>query len=158
MKIYHYYHSPIGLMELTAEDKKLCSVSFCDSQEHDEDENEVLKEAIGQLKEYFNGQRELFDLPLRLSCSDFRHDIYTQLMQVPFSQSISYKTLASLSNHPGASRAVGSAMAANDFVIIIPCHRVIKSDGGLGNYSGGNGVETKKWLLAHERANRYSAL
>ena len=150
MKTYLYYRSPVGLLELSAEGSELCGIRFCGHKEHDEGSGGVLDETARQLEAYFNGERTSFNLPLKLSCSDFRHEIYHQLMRVPFGRTVSYKTLATLAGRPKASRAVGSAMAANDFVIVIPCHRVVKSDGTLGNYSGGNGTETKRRLLEHE--------
>jgi len=82
--------------------------------------------------------------------TDFRKTIYNNLAKVKPGSKITYAELARLSGSPNASRAVGSAMAANQFVPIIPCHRVVRTDGGLGNYSGLGGIKTKQLLLSFE--------
>lgn len=82
--------------------------------------------------------------------TDFRKTIYNNLAKVRTGSKITYAELARLSGSPNASRAVGSAMAANQFVPIIPCHRVVRTDGGLGNYSGLGGIKTKQLLLSFE--------
>ena len=83
--------------------------------------------------------------------TDFRKTIYNYLVEIRPGSRITYGELAKISGSPKASRAVGSAMAANQFVPIIPCHRVVKSDGGLGNYSGLGGTKTKQLLLSFEK-------
>lgn len=88
--------------------------------------------------------------------TDFEKDVYTALSTVAYGQTLSYKELALLAGHPNAYRAVGSAMAKNKFIIVVPCHRVIKEDGNLGNYSGIHGVKTKIWLLDHEKSFKLS--
>ena len=82
--------------------------------------------------------------------TDFRKTVYNNLVEVSPGSKITYAELAKISGSPKASRAVGSAMAANQFVPIIPCHRVVRSDGGLGNYSGLGGIKTKQLLLSFE--------
>lgn len=107
-------------------------------------------EPLQQLAEYFAGGRQNFSLPLRLTGSDFQQRVWQALRQIPFGEAISYGELARSLGRPGAARAVGGANGANPIPIVIPCHRVIASHGGLGGFSGG--LDAKRWLLAHEGA------
>ncbi len=114
-----------------------------------------LVRAQGQLEEYFAGRRTRFDLPLdRRGWSDFRRQVLQHLQELPFATVTTYKELARRAGSPGAARAVGSVMASNPFAIILPCHRVLGSDGQLRGYSGGEGPATKAWLLEFERCRR----
>jgi methylated-DNA-[protein]-cysteine S-methyltransferase len=104
-----------------------------------------------QLDEYFAGRRRHFDVTLdrRLS-HGYRLAVLEELSRVPFGQTVSYKDLAERTGKPGASRAVGTAMATNPIPIVVPCHRVLRTGGALGGYGGG--LDTKVWLLRHEGA------
>lgn len=104
-----------------------------------------------QLDEYFAGRRRHFDVTLdrRLS-RGYRRAVLEELSRVPFGETVSYKDLASRTGRPGASRAVGTAMATNPIPIVVPCHRVLRTSGALGGYGGG--LDTKVWLLRHEGA------
>jgi methylated-DNA-[protein]-cysteine S-methyltransferase len=104
-----------------------------------------------QLDEYFAGNRRTFDVPLdrRLS-HGYRRQVLEVLSEVPYGETVSYKDLAVRTGNPGASRAVGSAMATNPIPIVVPCHRVLRSGGALGGYGGG--IDTKVWLLRLEGA------
>lgn len=155
MKNYAYLHSPAGLIEIVERAGKIVSISFCNSEEHVSHTNILLDEAILQLESYFKGSK-VFNLPLEMECTDFEKDVYDALILVPYGQTLSYKELASLAGHPNAYRAVGSTMAKNKFVIVVPCHRVIKEDGSLGNYSAVHGIKTKKWLLDYESSSALS--
>ncbi|HET6948766.1 MAG TPA: methylated-DNA--[protein]-cysteine S-methyltransferase [Acidimicrobiales bacterium] len=110
-----------------------------------------LDELRRQLDEYFAGRRRHFEVPLdrRLS-HGYRRRVLEALSEVPYGETVSYKDLAVRTGNPGASRAVGTAMATNPIPIVVPCHRVLRSGGALGGYGGG--VETKVWLLRHEGA------
>jgi len=110
-----------------------------------------LADAVRQLKEYFKGRRESFDLKLDLSgVTPFRKKVYQALDRVKFGETSSYGELAQKSGGLKYSRAIGSAMASNPLPIVIPCHRVVRSDGGLGGYGGG--LPLKKRLLGLEGA------
>jgi len=104
-----------------------------------------------QLDEYFAGRRHRFEVPLdrRLS-HGYRREVLEALSDVPYGETVSYKDLALRTGNPGASRAVGTAMATNPLPIVVPCHRVLRSGGALGGYGGG--IETKVWLLRLEGA------
>jgi methylated-DNA-[protein]-cysteine S-methyltransferase len=106
-------------------------------------------EAARQLREYFDGRRTEFGLPLALAGTAFQRRVWAQLRAIPFGQTVSYGQLASKLGQPSASRAVGLANGKNPLCIIVPCHRVIGAAGGLTGYGGG--LERKRYLLDHER-------
>ncbi|MBL6592677.1 MAG: methylated-DNA--[protein]-cysteine S-methyltransferase [Candidatus Aquiluna sp.] len=110
----------------------------------------MAKEAANQLREYFAGKRESFDLPLHFSGTKFQEEIWQEIAKVPFGQCATYKDLAMRIGKPQAARAVGGAVGANPIGIIVGCHRILGSSGKLTGYSGGSGVPTKKKLLELE--------
>jgi methylated-DNA-[protein]-cysteine S-methyltransferase len=109
---------------------------------------EVLSRAVTQLEEYFAGKRTEFDLPLELEGTAFQKDVWMTLAEIPYGKTISYAELASMVGRPSAFRAVGQANGANPIPIVLPCHRVIASGGGIGGYGGG--LDMKRRLLALE--------
>jgi O-6-methylguanine DNA methyltransferase len=108
------------------------------------------RRAVGQLREYLEGKRIDFDLPLDLRGTAFQVAVWTALRDIPYGQTRSYAEIARAVGRPRAVRAVGAANAANPLALVIPCHRVIASGGKLGGYAGG--LELKARLLAMERA------
>lgn len=102
-----------------------------------------------QFLEYFEGKRTVFDVPLDVSGTDFQMRVWKSLIDIPYGQTLSYAQIAKKIQNPMAYRAVGSSCGANPLPIIIPCHRVLSSDGSLGGYSGG--LEIKRALLEHEK-------
>lgn len=112
----------------------------------------LLRRLEGQLSEYFAGERRTFDLPLDTPGSAFQERVWTELKAIPYGETISYRELASRVGVPSASRAVGRANGSNRLALIIPCHRVVAANGGLGGYDGG--LAAKRWLLALEAAER----
>ncbi|HLN85091.1 MAG TPA: methylated-DNA--[protein]-cysteine S-methyltransferase [Candidatus Limnocylindrales bacterium] len=109
--------------------------------------------AIAQLREYLAGQRTVFDLAVDLSgLTPFQQEVLAVTRQIPAGQTWSYQRVAHEMGRPKSSRPVGQALARNPIPIVIPCHRVIASDGSLGGYSGGSGLKAKRWLLQHEGA------
>jgi len=111
---------------------------------------DVLRSAAAQLAEYFAGQRHVFDLPLRPRGTSFQALVWGALMQIRVGETRSYRELAHAIGRPAASRAVGAANGQNPIAIIVPCHRLIGSNGELTGYAGG--LAMKRWLLDHERA------
>jgi len=109
-------------------------------------------EAAAQLEAYFDGRRTTFDLPVRLRGTPFQEQVWHVLRSIPFGTTTTYGAVARRLGRPGAARAVGRANHANPVAIVVPCHRVIGADGSLTGYGGG--LDTKAWLLAHERAVR----
>jgi len=119
--------------------------------------NHYISRVLSDLKRYFNGEKVDFNPPARYinhltRASEFERSIYKTLMAIPYGQVQSYKWVAQKAGHPKAVRAVGNALAKNPLPIIIPCHRVIKSDGFLGGFSAISGTELKKKLLKLENA------
>ncbi|MFI9616166.1 methylated-DNA--[protein]-cysteine S-methyltransferase [Streptomyces sp. NPDC052023] len=110
----------------------------------------LLTEAAGQLRDYFAGERQAFELPLDWSLiSGFNRQVLRELTSgVPFGTVVGYGDLADRVGQPGAAQAVGTAMGANPLPLVVPCHRVVESDGGIGGFGGG--LETKRKLLALE--------
>lgn len=112
--------------------------------------NPLLLKVEKQLKEYFEGKRQTFDLPLKMDGTAFQKAVWEELKKIPFGQSVSYKYIAQKLNNQKAVRAVGSANGRNPISIIVPCHRVIGADGNLSGFAGG--VDRKKILLDLERS------
>ncbi len=155
MRIYYtWFESPIGPLLLAGADSKLKLVSFAKGkharQVHPDwiEDGSVFAEAIAQLQRYFAGNLETFDLPLLLEGTTFQKKVWTALKNIPYGETISYKTLAQRVGSPKAVRAVGAANGANPIPIILPCHRVIGNDGSLTGFGGG--LPLKQKLLALE--------
>ncbi|WP_100627952.1 methylated-DNA--[protein]-cysteine S-methyltransferase [Algoriphagus formosus] len=110
----------------------------------------VIQKAIEQLEDYFSGNRKTFDVPLSMVGTDFQQSVWQELMEIPFGETRSYLELSQQMGNPDAIRAVASANGANAISIIIPCHRIIGSDGSLVGYAGG--LDAKKRLLRLEGA------
>ena len=152
MKKIAYLQTPIGLIRLLEKDEKLCRIEPVRFQEFSEDPSLLLQEAKWQLEAYFDGKRKSFNIPLLIEGSDFAKEIYSCLLNTSYATTLTYKELATNAGSPDASRAVGTAMKKNPLPIIIPCHRVLKSDGTVGNYSGPGGVKSKNFLIEHEKS------
>lgn len=142
------YQSPLGWILLTEADNAITSLSFEHQPFPSGDTTPLLKEAVRQLEAYFSGARRQFSLPLSPKGSSFQQLVWQGLQDIPYGQVISYAQLARRIGHSKACRAVGGANGKNPLPILIPCHRVIAADGGLGGYSAGKGIKEK--LLALE--------
>ncbi len=145
--------TPIGFLKISESDGYITEITYCrETADFSQCSTPLLEEAKKQLEEYFDGIRREFSLPLFIEGSSFNKSVLQQLVQVPYGQTVSYGQLAAMAGSPKAARAVGSAMRKNPFVIVVPCHRVLPSDGSLGNYSAG-GPANKDWLLTFEKQN-----
>ena len=136
-------YSPVGPLTLFAEDDSLTALVYGDYGGYDD--IPLFREARRQLDEYFEGQRQVFHLPLRPEGTEFQKKVWQVLCRIPYGQVISYRELAARVGSPRAFQAVGQANGHNPLPILIPCHRVIAADGTLGGYSGG--LERKRFLL-----------
>ncbi|QEO13425.1 methylated-DNA--[protein]-cysteine S-methyltransferase [Agromyces intestinalis] len=148
--------SPIGRLELVADESAITALSIerdgvLPHDDQPERPNPLLQAARAQLDEYFSGERTEFDLPVRFGGTPFQRAVWQQLARLGWGEAISYGALAAAVGRPGAARAIGGAVGSNPVPIIVGCHRVLASDGRITGYSGGQGVPTKVWLLAHER-------
>jgi methylated-DNA-[protein]-cysteine S-methyltransferase len=155
MTSYTQIDSPIGPLLLAGDDTGLRQIEFMNSKRaHPPDQEwqqdpRPLKEAIRQLRAYFAGKLESFDIPLAPEGTPFQQTVWRRLCDIPYGETISYGELARRIGNPNASRAVGLANGSNPIPIIIPCHRVIGSNGKLTGYGGGLPIKEK--LLALER-------
>jgi len=149
--------SPVGKMKLVADAVGLTSIQFLDSEEIlSEEIPNALEEVVKQLREYFDGKRRDFNLRLSPQGTDFQKRVWRELEKIPFGKTVSYKHIATRLGDPKVIRAAASANGKNPIPIIIPCHRVIGSDGSLTGYAGG--LQRKKWLLEHENPSRQQVL
>jgi len=154
--LYTEMASPLGTLQLTAENGALTGVHF-PGQKHDRprqpewqraDDEPVLVQARAALAEYFEGRRTQFDLPLAPRGTAFQQAVWRALLAVPFGATSTYGAIALAIRKPSAVRAVGAAVGANPIGIIVPCHRIIGRDGSLTGYAGG--LDRKAKLLALE--------
>jgi methylated-DNA-[protein]-cysteine S-methyltransferase len=154
MKIYMaYYQSPIGAVEIVGTHDKIVALNFVDKTRSGDDELPItLVECVRQIDEYFNAKRRAFSLKLSMQGTDFQNTVWHQLLNVPYGKTVSYGEIAATIGKPTACRAVGAANGKNPISIIVPCHRIIGSNGSLTGYGGG--LWRKEWLLKHEGDNR----
>ena len=139
--------SPTGLVEIEVDEGFLVGVNFVDESDASTDDPSGIADA---LRRYFDGDlAAIADLPVRFDRgTPFQQEVWAALRTIPLGETISYAELAEMVGRPTGYRAVGSANGQNPVGIVVPCHRVIASDGTLGGYAGG--LERKRWLLAHE--------
>jgi methylated-DNA-[protein]-cysteine S-methyltransferase len=152
---YTHMESPVGPLLLVADDSGLRRIDFVNGRTRVEadprwhDDAEQLSETIRQLRAYFAGELESFDLALAPEGTTFQLAVWKRLCEIPYGETVSYGELARRLGNPNASRAVGLANGSNPIPIVIPCHRVIGSNGKLTGYGGGLPIKEK--LLALER-------
>lgn len=142
-----YYDSPIGLIKITANENAITGLDFV-YKKTKEEENELIIICKKQLDEYFKGERIEFDLDIHLNGTEFQVAVWNELKKIPYGEKRSYKDIARAIGNEKAVRAVGGANNKNKIAIIVPCHRVVGSDGSLTGYAGG--LWRKQWLLEHE--------
>lgn len=146
--------SPIGNLKIVANGDEIIEISFCDNCEQIEISNnkrsEILTRCADEISAYFRGEISKFSVKFKIEGSDFEKSVYEALLKIPYGEVLTYKQLATKINRPKAYRAVGNANAKNKIPIIIPCHRVVASN-GIGGYSGG--LWRKSRLLKLEKAN-----
>ncbi len=161
------FTTPVGPMFACASSDGLCLLEFTDRRMLETEfkdlrkrlnaailpgNNPILDQVQIEIREYFSGERKQFDLPLHTPGTDFQQSVWKGLQDIPYGQTRSYKQQAEYLGKPNAIRAVASANGQNRIAIIIPCHRVIGSDGSLVGYGGG--LHRKEWLLNFEKQNR----
>lgn len=151
VKVYSVYlDTPVGPVEISGTKEGITAVRFVpQTQASSAEIPSCLRDGLQQLEEYFAGRRTDFSLPLLPQGTPFQRQVWEKLRQIPCGQTVSYRELAAAVGRPRAVRAVGRANATNPVNIIVPCHRVIGSDGSLTGYGGG--LERKEWLINHER-------
>jgi len=148
------YKSPFGIITIQEKDGAISRVELPNAEpDISENSSELLEFARRQFSEYFTGRRKTFDLPLNFDgCTDFMKFVYLELLKIPYGETVSYKQIAERIDCPKGFRAVGLANNKNPLPIIVPCHRVIGSDGSLVGYAGG--LDLKMKLLELEKSGR----
>ena len=149
-------HTPLGFAEITGDENGLVSITVSDMERPLDIIPEVLEDAVHQLKEYVEGVRKTFDLTLNPQGTDFQKRVWEALLTIPFGKTVSYLELSKRLGDVKAIRAVAAANGKNPLWIVVPCHRVIGSNGDLVGYAGG--LHRKKWLLEHESPSKQQTL
>ncbi|WP_034060116.1 methylated-DNA--[protein]-cysteine S-methyltransferase [Lacinutrix jangbogonensis] len=152
-----YINSPLGITKIVGDQDGIASISVLNSDEKPSDiVPEVLEECVLQLNEYFQGDRKQFSLKLNPKGTVFQERVWDALLTIPYGKTTSYLKLSRQLGDEKAIRAVANANGKNPLWIIVPCHRVIGSDGSLTGYAGG--LYRKQWLLEHESPYKQQSL
>ena len=153
-------NTPLGVALITGNDKGISKVSISKTSDVELSNSDTIpqhfQETVSQLDAYFEGKRASFDLQITPEGTDFQQKVWKELTKIPFGETRSYMDIAKKLGNPKAIRAVAAANGKNPLWIIIPCHRVIGSDGSLTGYAGG--LWRKKWLLEHESPVKQQSL
>ncbi len=155
-----FYHSPVGIIKIKISGSYVTELLYINNEseikteaiELSAEEKKVLNKCINQFDEYFSGKRKVFDMPVKQEGTVFQQKVWNELIKIPYGKTISYLQLAQQLGDVKSIRAAASANGRNKLNIVVPCHRVIGSDGSLVGYGGG--LPRKKWLLDHE--NKYA--
>tara|TARA_R110002051_G_scaffold244070_1_gene304054 strand:- start:19304 stop:19777 length:474 start_codon:yes stop_codon:yes gene_type:complete len=152
-----FIKTPLGITLIKGDENGISQITVLNSDEKLTDIiPEVLEDAVYQLQEYFSGKREEFQLDLNPEGTDFQKKVWNALLEIPFGKTTSYLQLSKTLGDVKAIRAVAAANGKNPLWIVIPCHRVIGSDGSLTGYAGG--LHRKQWLLEHESPFKQTSL
>lgn len=146
-----YMKTPIGFFEIESDGEKLTGIRLMErgGRPLEAVPDELTDKAIEELEEYFSGARKSFDLPLALERgTDFQQKVWRVLMEIPYGKLASYSQVAKAAGCDSGARAAGNAVGANPFLIMVPCHRVIREDGTIGGFQAG--TDNKRKLLAAE--------
>lgn len=144
-----YYKTPVGIAQIIEQDGFISRVHIMDEQcDANEAETPLLQLAASQFDEYFAGMRRNFELPIKQPGSDFQQQVWQELLKIEYGKTISYQEQSLRMNNPLAIRAIAAANGKNNLWVVVPCHRVVGSNGSLTGYAGG--LWRKKWLLEHE--------
>lgn len=145
MTTYAFYPSSFGLLKIGTADGKVILVGIVPKQDEPNQPTPLSAEVYRQLREYFAGKRTVFTVPYALNGTSFQQAVWTQIAKIPYGQTVTYKDIAQAIDKPRAFQATGRAVGANPLAILIPCHRVVGSNGELTGYAFG--LEMKKALL-----------
>ncbi|MEJ6951680.1 methylated-DNA--[protein]-cysteine S-methyltransferase [Natronospora cellulosivora (SeqCode)] len=156
---YFKYPSPLGILNIYFTARGIYDISFYDGRKRNNDhvnirttDYTIYKYIFEELNDYFTGKLKEFEVPIILRGTEFQIKVWKEVMKIPYGEYITYGEIAKIIGSSKAARAVGNANNCNRLPIIIPCHRVIASNGEMTGYLGG--IERKKWLLNHEKKYR----
>ena len=152
----YFYETKIGKIGIRENGKYITDIIFSKSEEKTDNinETELIKAAFKQIKEYLDGDRKYFDLPIELMGTEFQKKVWNELRNIPYGQTKTYKDIAFAIKNEKACRAIGNANNKNPLPIIIPCHRVIGSNGKLVGYSGGLDIKEKLLNIENIEVNK----
>ncbi|MGN8055569.1 methylated-DNA--[protein]-cysteine S-methyltransferase [Pedobacter sp. 22163] len=139
--------SPVGTITILADDDFVHVITFAEKDIKGFSENELTVKVANQLNDYFKGDLKAFDFPIKQKGTEFQQEVWQHLLTIPFGETTSYAKFSA--QNPLAIRAIAAANGKNNIAIVVPCHRVIGSNGKLVGYAGG--LWRKQWLLQHER-------
>ena len=150
---YFCYDTEIGRIKISEKDEKIIGLVFSDYKKEDEIEKETdaIRKTYLQLKEYLSGKRKNFDIEIEMIGTEFQKKVWKELLNIPYGETRSYKDIAIAIGNGKACRAVGNANNKNPIAIIVPCHRVVGSNGSMTGYAGG--LDIKEKLLKIEKYN-----
>ena len=151
-----FIKTPLGTAKITGDEQGIASISILEEGTITKKIPKDLKEATNQLQDYFNGKRTSFDFKLNPQGTEFQQKVWQALLEIPFGKTVSYMDITKKLGDVKAIRAVASANGKNPLWIVVPCHRVIGTDGSLTGYAGG--LWRKKWLLEHENPSTQQSL
>ena len=151
-----YIKTPLGFAKFIGDEDGISIISVSDEGDSSSTIPMVLQEAVSQLNDYFEGKRNNFTFKLNPSGTEFQQKVWKGLLEIPFGKTMSYLELSKKLGDVKAIRAVASANGKNPLWIVVPCHRVIGTDGSLTGYAGG--LWRKKWLLEHENPTNQGSL
>jgi methylated-DNA-[protein]-cysteine S-methyltransferase len=151
-----FIKTPLGVAKIVGGTNGIAEISVSDEGEVSVTIPSVLQEAVIQLNDYFDRKRSTFDFKINPQGTDFQQKVWQELLNIPFGKTMSYHDLSKKLGDVKAIRAVASANGKNPLWIVVPCHRVIGSNGSLTGYAGG--LWRKKWLLEHESPNQQQSL
>lgn len=151
-----FISSPLGTTKIVGDENGVSIISILEQGETSKKIPKQLKEAVTQLNEYFEGKRQNFDFTINPKGSDFQQKVWQELRNIPFGKTVSYLDLSKKLGDVKAIRAVASANGKNPLWVVVPCHRVIGTDGSLTGYAGG--LWRKKWLIEHETPSLQQSL
>ena len=147
----HTFATSLGRITVTSDGDVITSVRFGGGDEGEQSDVPILMEAESQIREYLNGSRREFDLPLVDIAPGFYRDVYGAMSSIPYGSVRTYGQLADDAGYPRAARAVGTACRRNPLAIVVPCHRIVPASGGIGKYSGPDGVKAALLELESEQ-------
>ena len=151
-----FIKTPLGIAKIVGDEEGISIISILSEGELSITIPNELQEAVSQLQDYFSGKRNYFSFKLNPKGTDFQQKVWQELLKIPFGKTISYLDLAKKLGDAKVIRAAASANGKNPLWIVVPCHRVIGTDGSLTGYAGG--LWRKKWLLEHETPTNQQSL
>lgn len=151
-----YIQTPLGITKIVGDKNGISEISILNEAEISIKIPKELQQGVAQIEEYFLGKRTQFDFKINPTGTDFQKKVWEELLKIPFGKTVSYLDLSKKLGDVKAIRAVAAANGKNPLWIVVPCHRVIGSDGSLTGYAGG--LWRKKWLLEFESGQKQQVL